>query len=310
MIMLSNGHSFEYMTASGAMGYDGLGWPWEWPLRWLGAIDPSLFTHVTKTLTWDPIVGNLRWWNPLRCIRVWADGTLNAVGLTNPGWRWWENRIGPRVDRVAVPLIVSITADRLWHLRHIATYLSVHDIVGIKFNPSCPNTAERRDFATIKRVVDGCRAIREAAPEVPLLIKLSIEQPWRQIVPELEGLVETIAINSVHWRVVCPGRRSPLAHFGGGAISGRRAQPYNWPMIQELVQLTDIPVIGCGVWTYSDLAKLWGMGVKAISFGAVHIPFPTRPTWMVRREQIERRMNRVRTLQCEIAGAVAQRILL
>ncbi len=44
MITLSNGHCFEYMVASGALGFDGNGWPWERPLVALGLIKPELFT--------------------------------------------------------------------------------------------------------------------------------------------------------------------------------------------------------------------------------------------------------------------------
>lgn len=33
MIELSNGHRFEFVAASGALAFDGRGWPWEWPLR-------------------------------------------------------------------------------------------------------------------------------------------------------------------------------------------------------------------------------------------------------------------------------------
>ena len=69
MLTLSNGHSFTFMAASGALAFDGEGWPWEQPLRCLGLLDPSLFTIVTKTLTRHPRKGNLRWYNPFRVVR-------------------------------------------------------------------------------------------------------------------------------------------------------------------------------------------------------------------------------------------------
>ena len=59
MITLSNGHSFEYMIASGALGFDGKGWIWERPLVWLGLVRPDLFTVVIKTLTRNPRPGSL-----------------------------------------------------------------------------------------------------------------------------------------------------------------------------------------------------------------------------------------------------------
>lgn len=98
MIRFSNGHAFEYMTASGALGFDGKGWPWEQPFRWTGLLKPSLFTSVIKTLTPGPIRGNLQWHNPTRCLRPIPHGVVNAVGLGNPGIDWWCKKIGPSVD--------------------------------------------------------------------------------------------------------------------------------------------------------------------------------------------------------------------
>ena len=105
MITLSNGFSFEYVTASGALGYDGRGWPWEWPLRWLGLIDPSFFLNVMKTVTLPPRKGNLRWWKPWDCIRLMPHGAVNAVGLTNPGPDWLAEKIGPKVNSKKIPLV-------------------------------------------------------------------------------------------------------------------------------------------------------------------------------------------------------------
>lgn len=307
MITLSNSHLLEYMAASGASAYRGRYWPWEKPLVWMGAIDPALFTHVTKTLTWEPRVGNLRWWNPFGCIRVWVDGTLNAVGLTNPGFWWWYHAIGQNLDSTQQKLVASITGN-LFELREMAKALNEVEVVAVELNCSCPNTGE--DLAAqAYQVVESCTLVHSVCRH-PLIAKLSVQHPWPQIVPHLKDLVEAISINSVPWSMIYPGRRSPLHHLGGGGMSGSRAQQHTWPMIRQLVHLTDIPVIGCSVWTYPDLQTLWHMGVGAISFGAVHIPFPTRPTWMVRREKKERRRNRAGTTQCEIGGKLAQRALI
>jgi len=92
MITFSNGYKFEYMVASGALGFDGKGYLHEWPLRWIGLIDPSLFTVVAKTVTYKPRKGNLRLYKPWGCIRLLPNGVVNAVGLTNKGIRWWLRR--------------------------------------------------------------------------------------------------------------------------------------------------------------------------------------------------------------------------
>lgn len=86
MIKLSNGRKLEFLVSSGALGYDGKGWPWEWPLRWAGLLRPEEFTAVTKTLTLEPRKGNLRWYKPWDVLRPLGNGNwVNAIGLTNPG---------------------------------------------------------------------------------------------------------------------------------------------------------------------------------------------------------------------------------
>ena len=98
MITLANGHKFKYMVASGALAFDGKGWPWERPLVWLGLIKPELFTVVIKSLTRNPRPGNLRWWKPWTCVRLIPGGSVNKVGLTNPGIEWWCKKVGPKLD--------------------------------------------------------------------------------------------------------------------------------------------------------------------------------------------------------------------
>src|SRR3989338_3182405 len=99
MITLSSGHSFQFMAASGALAFDGRGWPWEWPLRWLGFLDPTLFTIVTKTLTRRPRPGNLRWSHPWSVVKpIGPLGIVNAIGLTNKGIEWWLKEIPPKLN--------------------------------------------------------------------------------------------------------------------------------------------------------------------------------------------------------------------
>ena len=74
VIALSNGERIEFLTGSGALGFDGRGWWWEYPLRWAGLLNPHEFTMGVKTLTLRPRVGNLRWsapWQPNRLVRAW-----------------------------------------------------------------------------------------------------------------------------------------------------------------------------------------------------------------------------------------------
>ncbi len=288
MIKLSNDCELEYVAASGALGFDGRGWPHErmMPRR---LFDPSLFTAIIKTLTLMPRTGNLKWRAPWKCIRPVIKGgkiigMLNAVGLTNPGCEWWCENVGPEVDKKRISLIGSI-AGNIPESVEMARMLNDFDLVGLEINPSCPNVCS---FSNDKRrnafdVIAICEAVK-CVSRFPLLLKLSCAQDVLTIVSEIDGIVEALDINSVPWMIVFPNNPGPLAHLGGGGVSGKIAQPFTWDLLCRLVDFSDIPVIGPSVWNYADVAKLREIGAKAVGFGSVFIPYPWRPTCFVRRD--------------------------
>ncbi len=282
MIKFSNGHAFEYMTASGALGYDGKGWIWERPLEWVRFLQPRLFTSVTKTLSLQPIQGNLRWYNPLGCIRTISGGVVNAVGLTNPGIDWWCKKIGPSVDSRKIPLMVSIFGEPE-ELAKMARILDRFDIVGIEINASCPNT-KTDILQNTAKIIESCRIVKENS-RFPLILKISVIHDIEQIVKGVEDMVEALSINSVPWATAFPNRRSPLDKLGGGGISGKAAQPFTWNLINKILRFTSIPVIGPSIWQFDDLDSVRSAGAKAISFGSIFLRYPWRPTVYVLRDR-------------------------
>lgn len=288
MIRLSNGHEFEYMVASGALGYDGKGWPHEWPLRWMKLINPSLFTVVIKTLTYEERKGNFKLWCPWQCIRILPEGgVVNAVGLTNPGIGWWCRKIGPKVNRNKIALVGSILSDNITKLIEMAKMLSYFDLVGLEINWSCPNIGANLLDNTAK-IIAGCEEVKKVT-NFPLIAKLSVAHDVEQIIPRLEGIVEAISINSVLWKTVFPSHTSPFAHLDGGGVSGGVAQKYTWRLVRKLTEITSIPVIGPSIWRYGDMQKVRDHGAKAVSFGSIFLPRPWDPTRFVKRD-----MNRNR----------------
>lgn len=282
MIHLSNGHQFEYMAASGALAYDGRGWPWEWPLRWVRLLDPKLFTIVTKTLTPLPRQGNLRWSHPWSVVANVPDGVANAIGLSNPGLDWWLKEVAPQIPKSGYDIVCSITGDDPGTLATMAKKLDKVELRAIELNASCPNT-DKELLQNSALVVEMVRAIRSVTQH-PVILKLSVVHDYIHIAKSCEGLVEALAINSVPWSVAFPDKKSPLASFGGGGVSGRAAQLWTWGMVQELAPATSIPVIGPGVWEFFDMAHLRELGAKAISFGSIFMRYPWRPTGYVMRE--------------------------
>jgi len=282
MITLSNGHAFQFMVASGALAFDGKGWPWEWPLRWAGLIKPELFTVVGKSLTLKPKKGNLRWINPLGTVRLLKNGTLNAIGLTNPGIDWWIKNIYPEIEKSKTPFVCSIAGESLQENMEMAIRLKVCTALkALEINASCPNSSsELRENR--EAVIDLAKVIKKEV-HLPLILKLSCTHDYVEIATLLEGVIEAVSINSIPWNTIFPTKKSPLSHLGGGGVSGKVAQGLNWKMVQELSERTKIPVIGPSVWEYMDIDKLFDLGAGAVSFGSIFLRYPWRPTQFVEK---------------------------
>lgn len=279
MIELSNGHKLEYLAASGALGFDGKGYWWEYPFKVLNMFDISLFTPVTKTLTYLPERGNLKILDP--CVRFVKDGVLNAMGLPNPGLKMWINK-NRDFDG-----IISIYPNHCndYILRCMLRELNKLDnIKAVEMNLFCPNLkTDKYIFDFEGHTIEWCLRIAKENTHLPIILKLSVTNRIENIFPNIEKYIEAISINSVPWKFVYPYIASPFESLGGGALSGKIIQPYTWKLIKNLLNITDVPVIGCSIWDYEDIERLILMGCKAISFGSIFLRYPWRPTEFVRK---------------------------
>jgi len=291
MITLSNGHRIDFLMSSGALGFDGRGYPWERVLENIGLIQiPKNIAIVTKTLLFDHRKGNLRWYKPWDAVKFLGEngevikpfsvlrnpeliyGVVNAIGLTGPGILWWVEHCYPVIQRQGLRVIVSITGEKKEDVLEMVRLLNKLDaIIGIEFNASCPNT----DPLDVKNIVGIFREIKTLSRH-PLLLKIGYAQPYLKIVKELERIVEAVSINSVPWRFIFGDKPSPLAKYGGGGVSGKSAQSLTWLMGREIIRETKIPVAG-PVWDFDDISRLRNFGFSAVAFGSVMLVHPAWP---------------------------------
>jgi dihydroorotate dehydrogenase len=291
MITLSNGRSFKYMAASGSLAFSGKGWFWERPLVWFGIIKPELFAVAIKTLSREAISGYLRWWKPWTCVRLIPGGSVNKIGLTNKGVVWWCEKIAPTIDFQKYPIVGSIFGNEK-ELVEMAVMLNRFDLVALEVNVSCPNTGHVMEKAQM--VIDSVKAVKHVSRH-PVIVKVSVDQDYLAIAHGLIGVAEAISLNSVPWKTVFThGEQTPLAKLekrvggGGGGVSGKPAQKHNWAAVEALAKQGALPVIGPSVMQYEDMKKLRMLGADAISFGAIHLRTPWRPTAFVKKEMKEK----------------------
>lgn len=284
MIHLSNGYCFEYVAASGVLGFDGRGWPWEPRLRWLVWQSPKLFTIVIKTLTEQKEKGNFVW-NPFKVIKRIPDGLVNAVGLKGPGIDWWCNKCGPKIDWSKVSLVGSIYSEDIDALCRMAEKLNDFPFEALEINSYCPNVKSENTLMT-EFAVGACKRVQQVSRH-PIILKITVVQDYKEIVRQTFGIAEAISINSVPWEIAFPGKKSPLEKFGNGAVSGGAAQRVNWRAVKEIAFLDKTPVIAPSIWRDGDIGRIrnFGKKVQAESFGAGLSCHPGRMLRMIQRDQ-------------------------
>lgn len=277
MIRLSNGYELSFACGSGALAYDGRGWPVKRLLQ-----RSREYARVVKTLTLPPRTGNLVMYAPWRCIRLYPDGNaLNAVNLTNPGLQFWIDHIYPFLrDSV----IVSLYSEDPNEMRLMVVMLQGLDkIVAIEVNVSCPNTGHNLGSSALAVL------IIEAAltSELPIIIKLGYTQPYLEIAGAVADRVAAVhLINTVPFATVKPGERSPLEHLKGGGWSGPIIRPYGLAAVSDVYD--QIPKLrgriigGGGINSVHAAQEYRDVGASAYSVGTVFMSSLRNPDWLVR----------------------------
>jgi len=276
-LKLSNNFEFDFACASGALAFDGRGWPWEWPLRWLGLIDPSQLVVVAKTITVEPRKGNLRWWCPWRC--VWFapfHGFVNAVGLTNGGLKWWLGDPYHIAIHKGYKLAASVWPTSTKDSEVFVDRLNPLRLQYVELNLSCPNTDDG---------VTQYRGLLEPFDHLdhPLVLKVSYAQAMDSTFLKMlyDYNVEAIhAINTVPWSVIYGDRPSPVKNWTGveGGVSGPPIKQYALQAIQNIKALTKLQVVGGGgIETLRDVLDFEKVGANAFSIGSLFLKRPWRP---------------------------------
>jgi len=285
MLTLPNGYRFTFCCASGALGFDGNGYWWEYPFRFVGLLRPREFTIITKTLTFYPERGNLNMLYPWQCVRLAKGGAVNDIRLTNPGFDYWIMFHYPRAMAMGYDIIPSIAPFTNVQAATMVVALSILNIKAIQLNLGCPNIKNEAD------PIEIAEAARKNTTK-PIIAKLGYDQI--HLIPRLDPYVDAYEqINAMPWEDICPGEPSPLEKYGRtGSLSGPEIARYARSALYMAKGMTTRPIIsGGGISTLEDVLDRERMGAAAFSIGTLFLRKPWEPNRIV--QAYKRRWDRV-----------------
>ena len=258
------------LTASGTFGY-GMEFAPYGDLTSLGGI-------IVKGLSLLPRDGN-----PCPRIVETTAGMLNAVGLQNDGVEAFCKEKLPRLPWQHLPVIANLYATSPAEFGELAARLDAEEgVAALEVNVSCPNVKSGgilfgQDPGLAAAVT---RAVRDAAPNKPLIIKLSpnvtdIALMARSVQDAGADMIS--CINTLSGMAVDVARRAPrLANVIGG-LSGPAIKPVALRCVWQVCQAVDIPVIGLGgICSAEDVLEFILVGAHAVQIGTANFISPDR----------------------------------
>lgn len=258
------------LTASGTFGY-GMEFAPYGDLTSLGGI-------IVKGLSLLPRDGN-----PCPRIVETTAGMLNAVGLQNDGVEAFCKEKLPRLPWQHLPVIANLYATSPAEFGELAARLDAEEgVAALEVNVSCPNVKSGgilfgQDPGLAAAVT---HAVRDAAPNKPLIIKLSpnvtdIALMARSVQDAGADMIS--CINTLSGMAVDVARRAPrLANVIGG-LSGPAIKPVALRCVWQVCQAVDIPVIGLGgICSAEDVLEFILVGAHAVQIGTANFISPDR----------------------------------
>jgi dihydroorotate dehydrogenase (NAD+) catalytic subunit len=243
----------------------------------------SLDAFVTKTVTPLPREGN-----PAPRIAETEQGMLNSIGLQNPGVETFVGDHLPRLERLGVPIWVSVGGFSAADYAAACERLGDEDAVStIELNLSCPNVEEAPETAA--ELVAAARAVTAK----PLYAKLSpatwdVAETARAVADA--GADGLSLVNTIRGLALDPRSLQPRLALGPGGYSGPGLFPIALACIYACANAVELPIVGMGgVRSGDDALQLVAAGARAIALGTVLFSDPSAAVRV--RDELEARAH-------------------
>ena len=241
---------------------------------------------VTKTITYRKREGN-----PPPRVAEASCGLLNSIGLDNRGLKDFMFEKVPYLERLKVPVIVSIAANSVNEFIRLTRELSRVGCIGaIEVNLSCPNVIHRgtrfpvlaQDRKAVERIMLRLRKVTSCV----LIAKLS---PHVIDIKDIARAAEGAGCNALSLVNTYPGMlvdvhtmRPKLGGISGG-LSGPCIKPLALKCVWDAYSAVSIPIIGMGgIMNAEDAIEFILCGATAVQIGTANFVNPGAPLEIIR----------------------------
>jgi dihydroorotate dehydrogenase (NAD+) catalytic subunit len=230
----------------------------------------SLDGFVTKTVTPLPREGNV----PVRIAETDV-GMLNSIGLANPGIDRFLTRNLPQLEKLGMPVWVSVGGLETDDYAEICLRLDDAQIDAIELNVSCPNV----------------EAPVESAAQIVAAARLATRKPlWAKLSPAVPDVAEVARaaqaagadglslVNTIRGLKLDRSTFRPVLGPGQGGLSGPALNPIALAAIASCYRATLMPIVGMGgVQTGLDALEMIAAGARHVALGTVLFADPDAP---------------------------------
>ena len=254
------------VTASGTCGFGREFMPY-YSLSAIGAI-------TTKGICLNPKDGN-----KTPRVAETPGGMLNAIGLQNPGVRYFVAKELPNVKKYNTKIIVNIFGSTIEEYCQVAEILSETEIDMLELNISCPNVKEGGIyFGTDPKMAEEITKSVKKRTDKPVSVKLS---PNVTDITEIAKAVENggadciSMINTLMGMRIDIKSRRPVLKNNIGGLSGGAVKPVAVRMIWQVRNAVKLPIIGMGgIRTGEDAVEFMLAGANAVAIGTASFTDP------------------------------------
>jgi dihydroorotate dehydrogenase (NAD+) catalytic subunit len=263
------------IAASGTFGYGG---------EYAELFDVSLLGGIcTKGLTLRPRPGNTG-----QRLHETPGGLLNSIGLENPGIPAFIEKELPRLRGLGPAVIANLSGSAAEEYAQGAALLNRAPVDMIELNISCPNVkAGGMAFGLDpEAAVSVLGPVRKAAPDKPLMVKLSPNAPDLAAVAlacvnagaDALSLVNTFKAMAIDIR-----QKRPVFDNISAGLSGPAIRPIALRMVWDLWEALRqpgtpapaVPIIGMGgIAAAEDALEFLMAGAAAVQVGSATFPRP------------------------------------